>query len=98
MGSAIGDAAGSATEVAAAHFVSWPTRTGITNARTEGYDLLVKTVKCSACRCFVIVRTRRGGYAFTAPVDSGRPHFSFHADCPHKVEEPSNCASLVIPA
>jgi len=61
--------------------------TGITNARTEGYNRLVKQVNASAAG-FETVSIRLGGYDSTTPANSG-PQPRFHADCPVKVEEPS---------
>lgn len=44
--------------------------TGFTNARTEGYNRLVKTVNAPHAG-FVIARIWRDGYAFTAPRTAG---------------------------
>ena len=60
--------------------------TGITNARTEGYNRLLKQVKRVVADSET-VSIRPGEYDSTAPANSG-PQPRFHADCPAKVEEP----------
>ena len=71
----------------------WPeinafVQTGITNARTEGYNRLVKQVKRVGCG-FRNRRTPPAGYDSTAPANSG-PQPRLHADCPVKIDEPRN--------
>ena len=66
--------------------------TGITNARTEGYNRLVKQVKRAACGFRNPSTTRPAGYDSTAPATSG-PQPRLHADCPVKIEEPPCRAS-----
>jgi hypothetical protein len=61
--------------------------TGITNARTEGYNRLVNRSSVSAAGSG-IESTRPAGYDSTAPANSG-PQPRLHADCPVKIEEPS---------
>jgi hypothetical protein len=64
--------------------------TGITNARTEGYNRLLKQVKRSDADSG-IETTRHAGYDSTAPANSG-PQPRLQADCPVKIEEPQKSA------
>lgn len=64
--------------------------TGITNARPEGYNRLVKAVKRAGLRLPKIVRTRPAGYASTAPANSG-PRLRLHADRPEKLKSRFAC-------
>jgi transposase len=75
-------------------FLSWwpeinaVIQTGITNARAEGDNRLVKQVKRVACG-FETETTRPAGYDSSAPANSG-PQPKLDADCPVKIEEPEN--------
>ena len=61
--------------------------TGITNARTEGYNRLRQTGQTRRLRIPESRATRPAGYDSTAPANSG-PQPRLHADCPVKIEEP----------
>ncbi|WP_218917176.1 hypothetical protein [Mycobacterium sp. TKK-01-0059] len=63
-------------------------QTGITNARTEGYNRWPNRSSVSAADSG-IESTRPAGYDSTAPANSG-PQPRLHADCPVKIEEPAN--------
>jgi transposase len=60
--------------------------TGITNARTEGYNRLVKQVKRAAPAGSRNPTNSARGYDSTAPANSG-PQPGLAADCPVKIEE-----------
>jgi transposase len=62
--------------------------TGITNAPTEGYNRLVKQVKRAGCGFRNRPNSARR-IRFHCTRNSG-PQPRFHADCPVKVEEPTN--------